>query len=147
MPAGRAVQGDLAAHVTGLEQSGSVLEFGDIRHLGTRFQGRAIPGTTVLDVVASLHPTPAVAGRPREESIRLIRKMEPRSRGRYAGPVGWYDRKGEGEFALALRCGLVRGRRATLYAGGGMVTGANLDHELVETEWKLQPMASALGLK
>lgn len=142
-----AVHGDLTAHVTGLEQSGSVLEFGDIRHLGTLFRGRAIPGTTVLDVVASLHPTPAVAGRPREESLRLIRKIEPRSRGRYAGPVGWYDRKGEGEFALALRCALVRGRRATLYAGGGMVTGASLDHELVETEWKLQPMVSALGLK
>lgn len=142
-----AVGADLSPHVTGMEQSGLVVEIGDIRHLGTLFRGRPVPGTTVLDVVASLHPTPAVAGRPREDSVRLIREIEPRSRGRYAGPVGWFGRDGEGEFAIALRCGLVEGNKATLYAGGGIVPGAILSQELDETGWKLRPMRAALGLE
>ena len=141
-----AVKRDLAHHVTNLQQRASVLEYGRIRHLATLFQGKALPRTTVLDLVASLHPTPAVAGEPSGDALRLIRDMEADSRGRYAGPVGWFNRQGEGEFALALRCGLVNDNRVTLYAGGGLVPGAIADHELEETELKFEPMFSALGL-
>lgn len=142
-----AVKRDLAGHVTELKQRESVLEYGRIRHLATLFRGKAVPGTTVLDLVASLHPTPAVAGEPALEAMRLIREMEPESRGRYAGPVGWFNREGEGEFALALRCGLLRGSRAILYAGGGLVPGAIADHELDETELKFEPMLAALDIE
>lgn len=124
----------------------SVLEFGDIKHLATRFEGVAIDGATVLDLLGALHPTASVAGAPTETSLELIHEIEPFSRGRYAGPVGWFNSRGEGEFALALRCGLVEGNEITLYAGGGIVTGSDLESEFAETELKLQPMLRALGL-
>jgi menaquinone-specific isochorismate synthase len=75
----------------------------------------------------------------------LIREMEPRSRGRYAGPVGWMKASGEGVFAIALRCGQIEGNRMTLFAGGGLVEGSEEGSELAETELKLAPMLTALG--
>ena len=128
-----------------VEGSAESLAFGTIHHLGTRLTGRAAPGTVVTRVLADLHPTAAVAGTPRPAALDLIREIEPRSRGRYAGPVGWFDVTGEGEFAVALRCGMVDGHRATLYAGGGIVRGSDPEEELAETELKLGPMISALG--
>jgi menaquinone-specific isochorismate synthase len=75
----------------------------------------------------------------------LIREMEPRTRGRYAGPVGWMDTTGDGVFAIALRCGQIEGDRMTLFAGGGLVEGSEEGLELAETELKLAPMLAALG--
>lgn len=137
----------LAGHVELLDDPGrDVVEFGDIKHLASRFEGKALPGTSVLDLLGSLHPTAAVAGTPKEPAISLIREIEPTQRGRYAGPVGWFNSDGQGEFAIALRCGLVRGTEITLYAGGGIVVGSDARSEFNETELKLRPMRKALEL-
>lgn len=141
------VEAALAEHVTELEKlSKRVVSFGEIKHLASRFEGKAVPGTSVLSVLASLHPTAAVAGTPTQPAIDLIREIEPLGRGRYAGPVGWFNTDGEGEFAIALRCGLIDGARVTLYAGGGIVVGSDATSEFDETELKLRPMRRALGL-
>jgi len=137
-----------ALHTTSLDvQQRTVLRFGDINHLATRFVGPATTGTTVMDVLGSLHPTAAVSGKPPDASTTMIRDVEPRSRGRYGGPVGWFNADGDGEFAIALRCGLFADRTVTLYAGGGIVAGSNVDFEFAETELKLRPMLKALGLQ
>ncbi len=139
----RAALGPLTSKLNG-EQS--PLVFGKISHLATRFEATALPGVGVLDLVGALHPTAAVGGTPSDEALRLIRAMEPRSRGRYAGPIGWFDGDGNGEFALALRCGQILGDQVTLYAGGGLVLGADHDREWEETEMKLGPMLRGLDV-
>jgi menaquinone-specific isochorismate synthase len=127
------------------EAERETLVFGAIHHLGTRIGGLTSSGAAVTDVLSTLHPTAGVAGTPRDEALDLIREIEPRSRGRYAGPVGWFADTGEGEFAVALRCGLFEGSRVILHAGGGIVEGSDRDEEFEETEIKLAPMLSALG--
>lgn len=140
------VRAGLKGHVRSLDEDHAETRvFGDIHHLGTRLGGVATTGATVTKVLADLHPTAGVAGVPTPAALDLIRELEPGSRGRYAGPVGWFRPTGEGEFAIALRCGLVDGERAVLYAGGGIVEGSRPDEELAETELKLRPMLSALG--
>lgn len=121
-----------------------IVPHGNMSHVGTRIAGPAVPGTTVADILADLHPTAAVAGSPTSAALDLIREVEPESRGRYAGPVGWMDSDGDGVFAIALRCGQVDGRRITLYSGGGLVAGSEEEAELHETELKLAPMLQAL---
>ncbi len=118
--------------------------FGEIAHLATRFDGRVSPGTHVLDAVARLHPTAAVAGTPTRRALSLIRSLESHSRGRYAGPVGWFDSRGNGAFAIALRCARIERDHATLYTGSGLVEGSRQDAEFEETELKLRPMLKAL---
>lgn len=123
----------------------TIVTHGRMSHVGTRIEGPARPGATVVDVLAELHPTAAVAGAPSDAAVALIRELEPGSRGRYAGPVGWLGSSGEGVFALALRCGQIEGETMTLFAGGGLVTGSEEEPELEETELKLAPMLEALG--
>lgn len=136
----------LSTVVEGLEvDERTVRRFGAINHLATSLRARAAEGVGILDLVASLHPTAAVAGSPSDTSLKLIDDLERRPRGRYAGPVGWFDVSGEGEFAIALRCGLFRDIEATLFAGGGIVRGSERDSELAETDLKLRPMLTALG--
>jgi menaquinone-specific isochorismate synthase len=79
-------------------------------------------------------------------ALSIINDMEETSRGRYSGPVGWFDMEGNCEFAVALRCGLLTGTTAVLRSGAGIVAGSNADDELEETIWKLKPMLDALGL-
>jgi menaquinone-specific isochorismate synthase len=122
-----------------------IVRHGAMSHVGTRLEGPAVPGTTVTDILAGLHPTAAVAGTPTKAAVDLIREMEPKSRGRYAGPVGWLNTSGEGVFAIALRCGQVEDGHMTLFAGGGLVEGSEEEPELAETELKLAPMLTALG--
>ena len=137
----------LAPFCSRLERSErGVVTFGDIQHLSTAFEGRARPGTTVADLLAAMHPTAAVAGTPTKSALELIRELERHKRGRYAGPVGWFDPRGDGEFAIALRCGMVDGATVTLYAGAGIVDGSDPVQEFDETEIKLRPMLGALGL-
>jgi menaquinone-specific isochorismate synthase len=121
-------------------------DFAQISHLATTFEGRVRPGTRVLDMVRDLHPTAAVAGTPGKAALELIREIEGRQRGRYAGPVGWFDSDGNGSFAIALRCGLVRGNAIVLHAGAGLVVGSDEMAEYAETELKLRPMLGGLGL-
>ena len=92
-----------------------------VQHLVTPVSGRLRDDADVLTVVARLHPTPAVGGAPRELALELIEEEEPTERGWYAGPLGWVDRNGDGEFVVALRSGVVSGRQATLFAGCGIV--------------------------
>ena len=100
----------------------------------------------VLELVERLHPTPAVGGVPTADALRFIAEREPGERGWYAGPIGWCDARGEGEFAVALRSGLLEGSSANLYAGAGIVRASNAHSEWLETRLKLMALTSALGL-
>lgn len=136
----------LAQHLAEIDLTEQVIvSHGAMSHVGTRIEGPAVPGTTVAEILADLHPTAAVAGTPTKAAMDLIREIEPRSRGRYAGPVGWLSPDGDGVFAIALRCGQIEGSRMTLFAGGGLVEGSEEGPELAETELKLAPMLDALG--
>ncbi len=123
-----------------------VATYGDIQHLSTTFDGEVNSGTSISDLLAALHPTAAVAGTPTKNAVELIRELEHHERGRYAGPVGWFDRMGDGEFAIALRCGTIDDRTATLFTGAGIVEGSDPSMEFDETQIKLRPMLGALGL-
>jgi isochorismate synthase len=117
----------------------------NVWHLSTRFHGRLRePAPTALDLVAELHPTPAVAGAPRGRALELIDELEPFERGRYAGPVGWVDANGDGEWAIALRCAELIGERAILSAGAGIVAGSVPERELDETERKFRAFLDSL---
>jgi isochorismate synthase len=117
----------------------------NVWHLSTRFRGvLREPAPSALELVAELHPTPAVAGTPTGEALDVIEELEPFDRGRYAGPVGWVDANGDGEWAIALRCAELRGERATLYAGAGIVAGSDPARELEETERKFRAFLDPL---
>ena len=114
-----------------------------VHHLHTAVRATLREGHSLLDLVATLHPTPAVGGAPRDAALRFIRDHEHLDRGWYAAPVGWVGRDG-GEFAVALRSALVRGREAWLFAGSGIVADSDPDEEYAETLLKLRPMEHAL---
>jgi isochorismate synthase len=123
----------------------TLLETPNVWHLSTRFRGLLRePSPGVLELVRALHPTPAVAGEPRDAALEVIAELEPFERGSYAGPVGWMDASGDGEWAIALRCAELRGDRATLYAGAGIVAGSRPDAEVDETERKFRAFLDAL---
>ncbi len=117
-----------------------------VTHLATtvtgRLEGAAPP--SALELAGALHPTPAVGGEPREAALRAIAELEGFERGHYAGPVGWVDRRGDGDWAVALRCAALDGRRAVLTAGAGIVAGSDPEAEWTETQAKLEPMLRAL---
>jgi isochorismate synthase EntC len=98
----------------------------------------------VLELVERLHPTPAVCGWPTDAALRVIESHERFERGWYAGPLGWIDGAGDGEFAVALRSALVRGERGWLFAGAGIMGDSRPEDELAEIELKLAPLAGAL---
>lgn len=120
------------------------LELPNIVHLRTSIRARARKETRLLDLVAALHPTPAVGGVPREIAVRWIEENEPVSRGWYAGPFGWLDASGDGEFVVALRSGLIGNGRALLYAGAGLVHGSDPEAEWEETEAKMSALRDAV---
>jgi len=118
---------------------------GNVAHLSSEVTGiLADASLSALDLAMTLHPTPAVGGTPLVEALELIDKLEPTARGRYAGPVGWVDAAGDGEFAVALRCAEIDGRRAVLYAGNGIVDGSDPHDEWDETVAKLVAMRRVL---
>ncbi|MFC4075926.1 isochorismate synthase [Salinithrix halophila] len=117
----------------------------DVQHLYTPVTGRARQGTSLLAMVKRLHPTPALGGFPQEAAVVKIREAEAMDRGWYAGPVGWLDAHGNGEFSVAIRSGLLRGKRGSLFAGCGIVGESNPEKEYEETRMKFRPMLSALG--
>lgn len=123
-----------------------IVRFSTLAHLATTISGR-LPSTTgdsALAFARALHPTPAVGGTPSSAAVELIDAIEAGGRGRYAGPVGWVDAAGDGEFALALRSAEIQGSHALLRAGAGIVAGSDPDVEWDETEAKLAPMLAAL---
>jgi menaquinone-specific isochorismate synthase len=122
-----------------------VAVFGPVAHLATPIRGQLrSPRPTALDLARSLHPTPAVGGTPVRAALRAIRTLEGFDRGRYAGPVGWVDRRGDGEWAIALRGAELAGSHARLVAGAGIVAGSDPAAEWAETQAKLEPMLRAL---
>jgi isochorismate synthase len=127
------------------EESGpGVLKLPHLQHLCTRL-GARLGESGLLQLVAALHPTPALGGHPSVEALRWLNASEPLDRGWYAAPIGWVDADGEGEFAVAIRSALVSGRTASLYAGCGVVAQSEPAAEYRETEVKLQGMLAALG--
>jgi isochorismate synthase len=111
----------------------------------TPFRGRLHdPSVTALELVAALHPTPAVCGSPRETAREALEDLEPIDRGGYAGPVGWMDANGDGEWAIALRCAEITGSMARLFAGAGIVADSEPEAELDETERKFRALLDAL---
>lgn len=117
-----------------------------IVHLHTPIEGHLRAATHVLDLVAVLHPTPAVCGLPSDEARRFIVEREGAGRGLYAGPIGWVDEGGDGDFAVALRSAVLEGDRAFLWVGAGIVAGSVPEREYEETALKQRPMLQALGL-
>jgi menaquinone-specific isochorismate synthase len=117
-----------------------------VLHLHTPIEATLARPRHVLEVAARLHPTPAVGGTPTRFATDWIARHEPLARGWYSAPVGWFDLDGNGELAVALRCGVLAGDRAHLWAGAGIVAGSDPDRELAETELKLRPMLGALGV-
>jgi menaquinone-specific isochorismate synthase len=116
----------------------------NVQHLGTRVRGTLAAARSALALVAAVHPTAAVGGTPTDAAVEVIRELESMDRERYAGPVGWVDADGNGEWGIALRCGQLDGNRARLFAGCGIVAGSDPVAELAETESKFRPMRNAL---
>jgi menaquinone-specific isochorismate synthase len=116
----------------------------NVQHLGTRVRGTLAAARSALALVAAVHPTAAVGGTPTDAAVEVIRELESMDRERYAGPVGWVDADGNGEWGIALRCAQLDGTRARLFAGCGIVAGSDPAAELAETESKFRPMRNAL---
>lgn len=123
----------------------SLKRMATVQHLSTEISATTRPGVHILDLVGALHPTPAVGGTTREAAEAFIAKVETFDRGWYSGGVGWIDGADEGEFAISLRCGLLEGTRAHLFAGAGIVEDSNPELELLETRLKLRPMLELLA--
>ncbi|MFB7250195.1 isochorismate synthase MenF [Microbacterium sp. NPDC056234] len=129
-----------------------LLKLPNLFHLATDVEGELADGESALDLVGALHPTAAVAGTPTDVAIAAIRELEPFDRGRYAGPVGWVDASGDGEWAIALRCAQFTtdaeadaAIAVTAYAGAGIVAGSDPETELLETRVKFRPLVDALA--
>ena len=123
----------------------NIVSLPNVHHLGTRVHGQlSHPAASVLELVAALHPTPAVAGKPQNAAIALISEIERAERGKYAGPVGWVDSDGNGVFAVGIRSAQIKKTEARLFAGVGIVADSDPQLELVETHLKFQTMLSAI---
>ncbi|KAB7706011.1 isochorismate synthase [Bacillus aerolatus] len=117
----------------------------DIQHLHTPVTGFTEEDRSILQFVEKLHPTPALGGLPNNKALPVIRQLEEMDRGYYAAPVGWMDYRKNGEFAVAIRSGLLRKQQAFLYAGCGIVADSEAESELAETYIKFRPMLRAIG--
>lgn len=129
------------------EPEPTIIKVANVQHLGTMVEGRlSHPTAHVLDLVEALAPTPALGGHPRNEALALISAVEGVERGPYGGAVGWVDSKGNGTWAVTIRCAVLDPDRrcARLFAGGGIVAESEPLAELAETQAKLQAMLSAI---
>jgi menaquinone-specific isochorismate synthase len=134
---------------TNIPESPFVLHLANVMHLATDVTGvvndSALP-VDIFTVITSLHPSAAVCGTPTDKARVLIGELEDMNRGRYAGPVGWIDARGDGEIGIALRCGELSPDKKSirLFAGCGIVAGSDPEKELAESQAKLAPMRTAL---
>ena len=142
----------LSPHVQSLQTSEEpfALKLPNVWHLATDLGAVPADGGTALELAAALHPTAAVAGTPTSSAVEAIAELEPFDRGRYAGPVGWLDADGDGEWVIALRCAQVSAasgglRDVTASAGGGIVAGSDPEREFGETVSKFRPIAEAFS--
>jgi isochorismate synthase len=123
----------------------AIVKVANIQHLATPIRAQLTEPRSAIELAGLLHPTPAVGGEPYEAAVPAIRALEGLDRGWYAGPVGWTDANEDGEFCVALRCALLRGREARLYAGDGVVRDSDPAAELAETEVKLGALLPVLS--
>ena len=129
------------------EPEASIVAVANVQHLGTHMTGRlSEPFLHVLDAVYALSPTPALGGHPRDKALKLISEVEGMSRGRYGGAVGWFDSRGNGVWAVSIRCAEYSNNNMTarVFAGGGIVADSDPLSELAETQAKLQAMLAAI---
>jgi len=144
----RSVARALSTHCTDLDvpYRPRVLRLPNVQHLATDVTGQLVDGAPVLALAASLHPTAAVCGTPTERAFDLIRDLEGMDRDRYAGPVGWFDSRGDGEFGIALRCAQISDdqRSLRLFAGCGIVSASDPEAELAESLAKFLPIQQAV---
>ncbi|MEA3412604.1 MAG: isochorismate synthase [Pseudomonadota bacterium] len=124
----------------------SVVRFSRMGHLWTRIEGEPRDGVSLLELASVLHPTPAVGGSPTEPAIEWLDRHGEELRGWYTGAIGWIDPAGSGTLSVVLRCALVRGHAADIFAGAGIVEGSDPGAEYEETEWKLHSMLEVLGI-
>jgi menaquinone-specific isochorismate synthase len=142
----RSVAEVLASHCSSMSvpETPFVLHLPNVMHLATDVAGRIDSDTTALGLAEALHPSAAVGGTPTTLALAAIDELEGMSRDRYAGPVGWLDAAGDGEWGIALRCGLVDGDQVRLFAGCGIVADSDPETELVEAQAKFVPVRDAL---
>ena len=129
------------------EPEPSIVTVATVQHLGTALEGALVePPLSVLALVEMLCPTPALGGHPTKEAMELITKVEGMDRGDYGGAVGWIDGRGDGTWAVTIRCAELSAdrTRARLFAGGGIVADSEPHSELAETQAKFQAMLSAI---
>ena len=130
--------------ILNVDSAPKLLRLPNIQHLRTDITGVLKPNHNILNIVAALHPTPAVGGTPTESALRLIRKLEGFERGWYAGPVGWVDSNGNGAFVVAIRSGLFHDNAATLFGGAGIVADSDPQKEWDETGLKIRFLLNAM---
>jgi isochorismate synthase EntC len=123
-----------------------VLHLPNVMHLATDVAGvvHDSGGASVLELAAALHPSAAVGGTPTKVAMEMIAEIEGMDRGRYAGPVGWMDADGDGEFGIALRSAVIDDHQVRLFAGCGIVAGSDPQAELAEAQAKFLPVRDAL---
>ena len=127
------------------EPSPSIVSLANVHHLGTLVEGRlSQPSASVLELVETLHPTPAVGGAPQADALALIAEIERAERGRYGGPAGWVDAAGNGQFAVSVRVAQFVDHVATVFAGVGVVADSDPLDELAETRAKFQALMGAI---
>ncbi len=122
-----------------------VRRLANVQHLHTPVRAALPEHVRVLDVLAAMHPTPAVGGSPRDAAVARIRELEGFPRGLYAGALGWFNARGGGEFFVGIRSALIRGANARVCAGAGIVAGSAPEKEFAETELKLDAMLAAIA--
>ena len=137
---------------TNVPESPFVLHLANVMHLATDVTGVLNDATTPIDIftlISSLHPSAAVCGTPTQAASAVINELEEMNRGRYAGPVGWIDARGDGEIGIALRTGELSEdeKSIRIFSGCGIVAGSNPEDELAESQAKLSPMRTALEIR
>jgi len=144
----RAIRQALEPHCNSLTVPSEpcILQLPGIQHLYSEISGTVHKEKeiSILEILADLHPTPAVGGMPRQQALAWLAENENLERGWFSGPVGWVNDRGEGDFAIALRVALLRGNSAHLHAGAGIVSGSVPEEELRETKLKMQTASSAI---
>ena len=139
------VENALVGYVENLERGAKQIKrLRNVQHLHTAIEADLRPGVGAVEIVEALHPPPAVGGHPSGSALALIRELEPFPRGLYAGTAGWFDSSGDGEFAVLIRSGLIRGNEVVLYAGAGIVAGSQPELESRETRVKLCALLESL---
>src|SRR3989442_13332605 len=143
----RRIERTLRPHAVWVAAAGEpeLVKIANIQHLATPIRAQLAAPVDVLELAGLMHPTPAVGGEPFARARPLIPALEGLDRGWYAGPVGWTDATGDGQFCVALRCALLRGDLARCYAGNGIVRDSTPAAELAETEVKLAALLPLLA--